>query len=176
MTELLERRLREIDELSAQGGWHADGDMIPTLYLLMTEELTPAPIAVTDELWQLPLRPGQQLMLLARLVESQDHLRDRLEAPVRGLIYATEAWTVTADREDEEELLEFSRERKIRQHPRRVETRLTVGTLSDGTVLAMSHTRGGAIEMLGETPDLGGEVPQGLRELMTALLHGGTNN
>lgn len=176
--ELLEQRCREIDEVQALGGWHADDEMIPTLYTLSTEELSPKAARGFEPVWRLPIRPGQQLQILAQFILSQDHARDRIEAPIRGLIWATEAWiaTVRGNAEDAavQDLIEDGENRRVRRRPDRVEARLVVGILSDETTCLLTHPRGGEVEILSDATV--GEVPEGMRALMAAITHGGTYN
>lgn len=168
--ELLEQRLQEVDELQGAGGWHGDGEMIPTLYGLLTGDLALAPFVGLDGVWKIPARPGQQLMLLAGFIaHTGGHSPTE---PLGGLVFATEAWMVTGKLENSEQVQRCAERRELHRHPERVETRITVGVLSDLSALAAVHPRSGEFEILGDSSE--GEVLDGLRELMAAC--GGVND
>ena len=167
MSELLAQRLTEIDELQSREGWHRDGEMLPTLYALVGSNLDVVEYPVHEGLWKLPLRPGQHLKFLATLLRYARSKTADGETTIRGFVFATEAWMVTAGREGEDELMEFARERRISEHPERVEIRLTTGVLADGSENTLSHARGQEATFLGEGAD--GEVLAGLRAVVEAL-------
>ncbi|HEU5395172.1 MAG TPA: hypothetical protein VFV36_10285 [Candidatus Methylomirabilis sp.] len=163
-------RLLELEEELHRGGWHAQGEAHPTLYLLRGGELEAEEVVLPEGIWSSGLPPGLSLRVLAGAVRAVGSLLGD-HRDVRAVVLAFEAWSLTVEAASAElaRALAAAHARAVHEHADRVELRLACGVRGDGTMVVVQRLRGGEPEEMSGGLIEESAIWDGLREILGAL-------